>query len=194
VGPDPDSGGAGAYLATETAPSGWLSEAGLDLPAAERIRIVADVARGAHALHEAGLAHGAISDKAVVLAERGGLLSPPPLHLPAGAVTRIVDGRDVVTLDPNVLSGEESSRSSDIWALGATLHLALSSRALYPGIDDDPPVTAVQRVLFSRPEVDPDLPSEVQALIQACLEPDPAARPTTAEEVADRLHAATPVP
>jgi hypothetical protein len=194
VGPDPDSGGAGAYLATETAPSGWLSEAGLDLPAAERIRIVADVARGAHALHEAGLAHGAISDKAVVLAERGGLLSPPPLDLPAGAVTRIVDGRDVVTLDPNVLSGEESSRSSDIWALGATLHLALSSRALYPGIDHDPPVTAVQRVLFSRPEVDPDLSPEVQALIQACLEPDPAARPTTAEEVADRLHAATPVP
>jgi hypothetical protein len=194
VGPDPDSAGTGAYLATETAPSGWLSEAGHDMPAAERIRVVADAARGAHALHEAGLAHGAISDKAVVLSERGGLLSPPPLDLPPGALTRIVDWRDVVTLDPNVLSGEESSRSSDTWALGATLHLVLSPRALYRGIENDPPVTAVQRVLFSRPEVDPDLPPEVAALIQACLEPDPAARPTTAEEVADRLHAAAPVP
>jgi eukaryotic-like serine/threonine-protein kinase len=194
VGPDPDSAGARAYLATETAPSGWLSEAGPDVPVAERIRFVADAARGAHALHEGGLAHGAISDKAIVLSERGGLLSPPPLDLPAGALTRVVDWRDVVTLDPNVLSGEESSRSSDIWALGATLHLALSPRALYPGIQEDPPVTAVQRVLFSRPEVDPELAPEVAALIEGCLEPDPAARPTTAEEVADRLHAAAPVP
>ncbi len=194
VGPDPDSPGAGAYLATETAPSGWLSESAGDMPATERIRTVADAARGAHALHEAGLAHGAISDRAIVLSERGGLLSPPRLDLPAGALTRILDWRDVVTLDPNVLSGEESSRSSDIWALGATLHLALSPRTLYPGIEDDPPVTAVQRVLFSRPDVDPDLSPEVQALIQDCLEPDPAARPTTATAVADRLHAAAPVP
>jgi hypothetical protein len=194
VGPDPDSAGAGAYLATETAPSGWLSGAGSDMPTAERIRTVADAARGAHALHEAGQAHGAISDKAIVLSERGGLLCPPRLDLPAGALTRVLDWRDVVTLDPNVLSGEESSRSSDIWALGATLHLALSPRALYPGIEEDPPVTAVQRVLFSRPEVDPDLAPGLYALIQGCLEPDPAARPTTAAEVADRLHEAAPVP
>jgi eukaryotic-like serine/threonine-protein kinase len=194
IGPDPDSAGATCYLATETAPSGWLSEVGRDMAASERIRTVADAARGAHALHEAGLAHGAISDKAIVLSERGGLLSPPSLDLPAGALTRVVDWRDVVTLDPNVLSGEESSRSSDIWSLGATLHLVLSTRSLYPGVGDDPPVTAVQRILFSRPQVDAELSPGVAALIEECLEPDPAARPSTAEEVADRLHAAAPVP
>lgn len=194
VGPDPDAAGTGVYMATETAPGGWLSEVAGTMSVSDRIRAVADAARAAHALHESGLAHGAVNDKAVVLSERGALLSPPPQDLPAGALTRIMDWRDVVTLNPNVLGGEESSRSSDIWALGATLHVALSERSLYPSIETDPPVTAVQRILFSRPEVDPDLPPEVAGLIRSCLEPDPAARPTTAEEVADRLQEAAPVP
>ncbi len=193
VGPDPDGADAAVYVATETAPGGWLSEVAGAMSISDRIRAVADAARGAHALHESGLAHGAINDKAVALSERGGLLAPPPLDLPAGALTRMMDWRDVVTLDPNLLGGEESSRSSDIWALGATLHVALSELPLYPGVQTDPPVTAVQRILFSRPDVDPDLPPEVAGLIRSCLEPDPAARPATAEEVADRLQEA-PVP
>jgi eukaryotic-like serine/threonine-protein kinase len=194
VGPDPDTADAGVYLATETAPGGWLSSVSETMPISDRVRAVADAARGAHALHEAGLAHGAINSKAIVLSERGGLLSPPPLDLPPGALTRMLDWRDVITLDPNLLGGEESSRSSDIWALGATLHVVLSERSLYPGIETDPPVTAVQRILFSRPEVDPELAPEVAVLIRSCLEPDPAARPTTAEEVADRLQETVPVP
>jgi hypothetical protein len=194
VGPDPGAAGAGVYLATEPAPNGWLSTTGSNLPASDRVRAVADGALGAHALHEGGLAHGAINDQAIVLSERGGLLSPPRLDLPPGALTRMVEWRQMVTIDPNLLGGEESSRSSDIWALGATLHVTLSDRPLYPGIETDPPVTAVQRILFSRPEVDPDLAPEVAGLIRSCLEPDPAARPTTAEEVAERLREAVPVP
>jgi serine/threonine protein kinase len=193
VGPDPDAAEAGGYMATETAPGGWLSDVAGTMSVTDRIRAVADAALGAHALHESGLAHGAINDRAVVLSERGGLLSPPALDLPAGAVTRMTDWRDLVTLDPDLLGGAEGSRSSDIWALGATLHVALSDRPLYPGIWTDPPVTAVQRILFSRPDVDPDLPPEVAELIRSCLEPDPAARPATAEEVAGRLREAAPV-
>jgi len=90
-------------------------------------------------------------------------------------------------MDPDLLSGEETSRSSDVWALGATLHTALSDRPLYPGIDKDAAVTAVQRILFTRPDVDPDIPPEVADVIRSCLEPDPAARPATADELADRL-------
>ena len=194
VGPDPDAAGTVVYLVTETAPGGWLSEVAGSMSVPDRIRAVADAARGAHALHESGLAHGAISDRAVVLSDRGGLLSPPPLDLPAGAVTRMRDWRDVITLDPNLLGGEESSRSSDIWALGATLHVTLSERPLYTGIEADPPVTAVQRIIFSQPEVDVELPPDLAGLIRSCLEPDPAARPSTAEEVADRLQEAVPVP
>jgi eukaryotic-like serine/threonine-protein kinase len=128
------------------------------------------------------------------LAERGGALAPPPLDLPAGALIRMADWRDVVTLDPNLLAGEDSSRASDIWSLGATLHMALSDRPLYPGIEADAPVTAVQRILFTRPEVDPDLPPEVADVIRTCLQPDAGVRPSTAGEVADRLQAAALTP
>lgn len=189
AGPDTEAAGEGGYLATEM-PAGWLWAASADVDPPARVRAVAGAAKGAHALHESGLAHGAISDKTIALTGRGGVLTPPPLDLPAGGLVRMGDWRDILTVDRNVLSGEESSRSSDIWALGATLHLALSARPLYPGIEEDAPVTAVQRVLFTRPEVDPDLPSGLAAVIRACLETDPASRPATAEELAERMQAA----
>jgi len=187
VGPDLDPVGAGVYLATEAAAGGWLSDPAGDLDDATRVLAVGRVARGLHALHESGVAHGAITARAVVLADRGAVLAPPPLDLPAGALTRIGAWRDLVTIDPDLLSGEETSRSSDVWALGATLHIALSDRPLYPGIEKDAAVTAIQRILFTRPEVDPEIRPEVADVIRSCLEPDPAARPTTAEELADRL-------
>jgi serine/threonine protein kinase len=92
-------------------------------------------------------------------------------------------------MDPDLLCGEAPSRSSDIWSLGATLHLAASERPLFPGIDADEPVTAVQRLLFTRPEIDRDLDPVVAETVAACLDPDPDARPGTAAEVAERLAA-----
>jgi serine/threonine protein kinase len=177
------------YLASEYPSGGRLGEqrSGLDLPS--RVHAVAAAARGAHALHEAGIAHGAINLNTVVLTERGAALAPPPVDLRPGLVTRITDWRDFVTLDPDLLCGEAPGRASDIWALGATLHLAASDRPLFHGIDGDEPVTAVQRVLFTRPDVDPELHPELAETVAACLDPDPDARPATAAEVAERLTA-----
>jgi hypothetical protein len=73
--------------------------------------------------------------------------------------------------------------------LAATLHGLLSSRPLYPGIDEDPIVTAVQRILFTRPEVDAALPAEVAENLAACLADDPGERTLSADELADRLSA-----
>lgn len=187
VGPDLDPVAAGVYLATEPASGGWLSDPTDDLDDAGKVRAVGQAARGLHALHESGIAHGGITARAIVLAASGAVLGPPTLDLPAGGLTRIGAWRDLVTMDPDLLSGEETSRSSDVWALGATLHTALSDRPLYPGIDKDAAVTAVQRILFTRPDVDPDIRPEVADVIRSCLEPDPAARPATADELADRL-------
>jgi serine/threonine protein kinase len=190
AGPDLDPVGTRVYLASEYPPGGRLGEpgAGLDLPA--RVQALAAAARGAHALHEAGMAHGAINLSTVVLTERGGALAPPPVDRRAGLVTQIIDWRDFVTIDPDLLCGEAASRTSDIWSLGATLHLAASERPLFAGIDADPPVTAVQRLLFTRPEIDPGLDPALAETVAACLDPDPEARPATAAEVADRLTAA----
>jgi serine/threonine protein kinase len=190
AGPDLDPAGARVYLASEFPAGGRLGDSGTDLDLGGRVRALAAAARGAHALHEGGMAHGAINLNTVVFTDRGPVLAPPPVDLRPGLVTRLGDWREFVTMDPALLCGEEASRSSDIWSLGATLHLATSERPLFAGIDSDAPVTAVQRLLFTRPEIDPDLDPELAETVAACLDPDPEARPATAAEVAERLAAA----
>jgi serine/threonine protein kinase len=187
VGPDLDSQGAGVYLVSEAAPGGPVGDLTGALDPVGRVLAVAEAARGAHLLHEAGIAHGSIDRRAIFLTSRGGVLGPPALGGPPGAVARMADWRDVVVLDPSLLRGEDPSRSSDIWALAATLHGLLSSRPLYPGIDEDPGVTAVQRILFTRPEVDPTLPAGIAESLAACLADDPGERVLSADQLADRL-------
>lgn len=189
VGPDLDPQGAGVYLTSESAPGGALDDPRDPLDFSSRIRAVADAARGAHALHEAGIAHGSIDSRSMFLTGRGAVLGPPALGRPPGELARMQDWRDVIVLDPALLRGEEPSRSTDIWALAATLHGLLSTTPLYPGIADDPGVTAVQRIIFTRPEVDPTLPAEVAGTLRLGLADDPGQRPLTAAEFADRLSA-----
>lgn len=190
IGADP--GGAGAWFSIEAAPGGSLGNPrrlGPEGASGGRSRLdaVATAARAVHALHEAGLAHGSVSPATIVFSGRGPVLDPPVLDGPEGLAAGASGGRPLSAVDPDLLRGQLPSRVSDVWSLGASLHLALSERPLYPGIDSDQAVTAVQRVMFTRPEIDPDLAPDVRDLIERCLTPDPAGRPETADEVARAL-------
>lgn len=183
IGLDPD--GAGAWLSAEAAPGGDLSDPVGGRPVL--LEAVASAARAVHALHEVGLAHGSVSPLAVVFTSHGPVLDPPVGTGPEGLVAAASGGRPLSAVDPELLRGEAPSRSSDIWSLGATLHLALSDRPLHPGIDSDQTVTAAQRVMFTRPEIDPALPAGVRQLIERCLAANPADRPETAADVSEAL-------
>ena len=185
VGPDLQTGR--VFLVTEAAPLGTLARPDRPLGRDRRLAAVEAAARAAHALHEVGLAHGNIHPGAVALTARGPVLDVPRLDAPAGEVICIEGWAGVECIDPDLLRGEPPSRASDIWALGATLHQALSERPLFAGIEDDEPVTAVQRVMLSRPEPDPDIGPGIRDLITACLATDPADRPPTALAVAGYL-------
>lgn len=185
----PDGGGARTYLCCEEPLPDPVP--GDSRPSvAEALGQTLAAALGTHALHGAGVAHGAISPSRIARTSRGPVLVPGRLDQPPGAVVEVTSWRELVTVDPDVVGGGAPSRSSDIWSLAATLHLLLSDSALYPGLDGDQPVTAVQRVLFTRPEIDPAIPAPLRAIIAAGLEPDPADRPATALEMAEHLRAA----
>lgn len=213
VGPDLETGG--VFLVTEPAVPAWpmpsstvQAESGKPGPhigqrpdlgetagvgeapgLGEVIDAVVAAARCLHDLHEAGLTHGAVHRDAFLRTGRGTVLDLPVLDGPPGQVTRTGSWVQLVATSPELLAGEPPSRSSDVWALGASLHTLLSPEPLFVGVDRDEPVTAVQRIMFTRPEMDRSLPAAVSQVIRECLAADPADRPADAAAVADRLTA-----
>ena len=187
VGPDMDPDGSGVYLVSEEVTGGTLAAPVRSLALGDRVRAVADAALGAHALHEAGMVHARIAPSTIFLLERGAVLGPPGASSPAGRVLVMRDWHDLALMDPDLLRGQPPSRSSDIWALAASLHAVAATAPLYPAMTGDKPVTAVQRVMFSRPEPGPDTPDDLAGVLLDCFDPDPAKRPKTASELAQRL-------
>lgn len=189
VGPDVDPAGAGVYLVSEFPSGGTLAAPATELSRVDKVRAVASAALGAHDLHESGCAHGAINPGVVFLTDRGAVLGPA-LGGPAGRVVAMRDWRDLALLEPDLLRGQPASRSSDVWALAASLYALVGPAPLYPAMVEDQPVTAVQRVLFSRPEVSPATPDGLAEVLGPCFDPDPARRPQTAAQLAQQLLAA----
>lgn len=154
-------------------------------------------ARAAHALHEAGLAHGGITPGNVLLAgpvehaPTGGRLSDLGLarHLTPGT-TLTGNGRagSVEFIDPDLLAGARPSRRTEVWSLGAAIHRALSGAGLYGDLPDTQPLLAIRRVLSGEPQVHPSLGPAEAALVRACLA-EGSRRLATAEQVADGLAA-----
>ncbi|MGH9076145.1 MAG: hypothetical protein ACRDY0_01595 [Acidimicrobiales bacterium] len=187
-----DEGGEGgevvAYWTTEHPTAISLAE-GPSLGTALVLRALAGAARGAHELHEIGLAHGDIRPATVLVMPSGqGLLAvPAPPGHPPGQTAVASPPAGVETVEAAVLAGGPPSRASDLWALGATANRALSGNSPYPGLDADDPLAAVQRVLFGAPVVDPGIPPGPAGLIARCLCADPARRPESALAVATEL-------
>ena len=115
--------------AMEYFPLGSLAAPARPLTRDEVLRAVEHAARAVHALHEAGLAHGDVKPGNVMLHEDGGKLSDLGLarvFTRGAALTGMAPETSVEFLDPSLLLGDPPSRSTDLWALGATLHRALS--------------------------------------------------------------------
>ncbi len=93
-------------------------------------------------------------------------------------------------LDPGILVRKERpSRASDIWSLGITLHHALARHGVYGDLPDNDPLLAIRKVIGSGPEIDASLEGPARALIEACLDPEPAHRPPSALSVAEAIDA-----
>jgi serine/threonine protein kinase len=178
------------YYSMEYFPLGSLDEPARALTREEKLRAVAQTARAAHALHEAGIVHRDIKPANIMLYETGAKLSDlglAQLVQPGLTVTGMGPIGSVEFMDPGIMRGARASRASDIWSLGVTLHRALTGTSLYGELADDEPLLAMRKVLSSPPVVSPDLPVAAADLIKACLAADPADRPPTALVVAERI-------
>ena len=183
--------------AMEYFPHGSLASPARALARADVVTALEHAARAAHALHEAGLAHGDIKPGNVLLAgsvdhaPTGGRLSDLGLArylTPGNTLTGMGRASSVEFTDPDLLAGARPSRRTEVWALGATIHRALSGAGLHGDLPDTQPLLAIRRVLSGAPQVHPSLAPAEAALVRACLA-EGTARLATAEQVADGLAA-----
>ena len=181
------------FYAARHLPGGTLAAPAAPTDAVGALRAVGGAARGAHALHEAGIAHRDITPATVLLADDGagvlGDLGLVQLLQPGQTSTGFGPVGSLEHTDPAVLRGERASRSSDLWSLGTTLHQAVTGRSVHPSLAGQDLLSAVRVVVTSRPVL-AEMPAPVATVVERCLEVDPADRWATAEDLAVACDAA----
>lgn len=182
--------GPSLYYAAEYCPLGSLASTDRTLSRAEVLRALRDAARATHALHEAGIAHGGIKPSNILLHADGGRLTDLDLaHVlfPGQALSGLGDISSVEFVDPAVICGAPISRTADVFALGMTLHHALTAASMYGDVPKYSPLLAVRHVLSTPPQVNPSLDRALRDTICACVDPDLSVRFPTAEALAEQL-------
>lgn len=162
------------YYSMEYLPGGSLADPAEPLDRETAVRAVADAARAAQALHDAGIVHRDIHPRNVLLYDGGAKLSDLGLSqvmAPGMTLTGMGSPESVEYVDPALLYGDPPSPATDVYALGVTLHRAVTGVGLYGDEVGGDPMRALRRVLSSSPVVSAELPAELADLVRSCIGP-----------------------
>jgi hypothetical protein len=131
-------------------------------------------------IHRVGLVHRDLTPVNVLLTDNS-------LRLHDFGVARAVD-RDVSLvvgdaefMSPEQVSGQAVTPASDVFSLGAVLHLAATGRSPFAA---DTRSDTLAQVVRARPALSGSLPARLQQLLAACLAKDPGQRPSVDQVLA----------
>lgn len=176
----------------------YLDERGR-ISAAEAIQIGSDIAGALETAHRLGTVHRDIKPANILLANDGRVL------VADFGIAKVCDHTDLTNtgvmlgsvkyLAPEQIEGHAVDARTDIYSLGVVLYEAVCGEPPFSG--NSPAAMALVR-LKQDPvpprSVRPDLPTSLAALIEHCLERDPANRFESAKELRDAFNAVVSPP
>ena len=191
-----DAGG-GAFYLVQDAPIGVtlgdLMRAAGPLPVGTAARLAVDVIDLLIHARAAGVHHFGLNRGSVLLDARGAVtlldlgIAPFILERLAGRLQRVHPAWDSLFPDPTALSpeliaSETLSEATDVYGVGALLFLMLTARMPYGGSA----MLAYNAILAGRTPLSPrtiasDLPEDISALVESCLQRRPEDRPASLE-------------
>nr|WP_228045900.1 serine/threonine-protein kinase [Saccharopolyspora sp. HNM0983] len=181
------------WLATEYVPGPTLHQAVAEhgaLPESTVRTLGAGLAEALVAIHRAGLVHRDLKPANVLLGPDG------PRVIDFG-ISRAMTGHALTAtgiflgtpgfFSPEQTEGGEVGGPSDVFSLGAVLTFAATGTGPF---GEDSTTSLLYRVVHGEPDLQ-QVPEGLRPLLAACLDKDPAARPTPAQ-LLDRLGGANP--
>jgi eukaryotic-like serine/threonine-protein kinase len=201
--------GRNAYLVSELVEGATLAQLGAAGALSDRDvgEAAVDLCEALEHAHDRGVVHRDIKPQNILLAA-----GEPQAKLMDFGIARVLDGAGVTAtgdvvgtlayMAPEQAEGETAGPEADVYSLALTLYEAWSGRN--PNARATPAATAraIGSPLPPLADRRPDLPPELCETLDACLDPDPDARPGPTElgaEVERSLHEldpdrATPAP
>ncbi|MFS8096790.1 serine/threonine protein kinase [Lentzea alba] len=166
------------YLVMRYYPDGD-SAAAAPLPFERVVEMGVQLADALHAAHQAGVVHRDVKPANVLLDERG------QVCLTDFGTT----GRDRLPWTaPEVISSGAHGVRADVFSLGATLwHLLVGHSPFVVPRGSNTRAAIEQRILQAGPRPTGRAPQPMEALLRHAMAADPAARPVSADEFAQRL-------
>ena len=159
------------------------------LPAAEALELTAQICSALAASHAAGIVHRDLKPANVLLdlGPGGAQGRVPQARLTDFGIARISGESSVTTagfivgtlgyLAPEVISGGEPTPACDVYAAGVTLYEVLAG---HPPFTGQAPAVMYAHLNTEPPRAD-GIPDEAWRLIAACMDKDPARRPSAAD-------------
>jgi serine/threonine-protein kinase len=160
------------------------------MPAARAVNVLLQVCDSLAEAHQAGLIHRDIKPANIVLQPAGA--SGDFAKVVDFGLARPLDGERSVELmagtpaymAPEILSGAASDARADIYSLGCVAYWLLTGR---PAFEAATAALTMQAHLHETPVPPEAAPPQLDALVMACLEKDPARRPASARDLAAAL-------
>jgi serine/threonine protein kinase len=158
------------------------------LPVADTVLLGHSLARALAAAHGAGVLHGAVNPANVLYRASG-----EPVLADFGVALREAFPRDplhaIEYVSPETMRTSTVTEHTDLYGLGAVLHVALTGRSPHPGRLGEQPSERVLRVLRSPvPAISrPDVPVGLATVVARLLAAEVGNRPPDAAWVVDRL-------